>query len=213
MGPNLAKRDSLGIDRNPSTVIGERIQSRVLDESSSKDITLAKLVRDLSDELACKPDKIVSEIIKLQSGNKILVREPSPYKGFSDYLLSPTSASFWELLVVTMVSAGLVLVSSGLALYLRYVFSSALVLFLPGYALIHFIYFKRAELSYLTLTSVSFVMSLAITTLVGLALSFTPFGITLPGVTLSIAALTIGLALLTSLRKYSNYDLNAMTEK
>ena len=214
MGPNLAKRDSLTIDRNPSTVTSEQIQSRVLDKLSSKDIALAKLVKDLSNELACRSDKIISEIIKLQSGDKILVREPSPYKRFSEYLRSPISASFWEILVITVVSASLVLGSSGLGLYLRYVFSSALVLFLPGYSLVDLIYFNRAELSFQAETSLSFVMSLAITTLVGLALSFTSLGITLPGLALSITAITIGLALLTSLRKYFNYrHTNSMARK
>jgi uncharacterized membrane protein len=55
-------------------------------------------------------------------------------------------------------------------------------------------------------------MSLAITTLVGLVLNFTPFGITLLPVVLSIAAVTIGLLFLSAFRKYSYYSLaNTMT--
>jgi hypothetical protein len=229
MEPDLAKRDSLGTDRNPSPTkktaaqpdhkvtrkdilandsdMGRAIETLVLQKSSTKPIPLARLVRELSNELAYKSDKIISNIIRLQIDKKILIREPIPYKRFLGYLLSPISIWFWELLVATLASIGLVFASSGLALYLRYVFGSLLVLFLPGYSLVGFIYSKKNDLDYLTRTSISFVMSLAITTLVGLALSFTPFGITLFAVALSLSAVTIGLLFLTALRKYSYYHL------
>ncbi len=229
MGSNLAKRDSLGIDMalprarktvpHPGHKMNEKekpaddsetrrqIEAHVLEKSSVKAISLEKLVRDLSAEIGVKQDKIISEIIRLQTDNRILVRERVPYGRFVDYLLSPISLWFWELVVATVVSLGLVFASSGLALYLRYVFGSLLVLFLPGYSLIGFIYFKKDELDYLTRTSVSFVISLAITTLVGLVLNFTPFGITLLPVALSTAGATIGLLFLTALRKYSYYSL------
>ena len=189
-----------------------QIESRILEKSSAKDISLKRLVRDLSAELGYKQDKIIAKVIRLQTNNMILVRERVPYGRFMDYLLSPISLWFWELSVATVVSLGLVFASSGLALYLRYVFGSLLVLFLPGYSLVGFIYFKKDDLDYLTRISVSFVMSLAITTLVGLVLNFTPFGITLLAVALSITGVTVGLLFLTALRKYSYYSLaNTMT--
>jgi len=42
---------------------------------------------------------------------------------------------------------------------------------------------------------------------VGLVLNFTPFGITLFPVALSLSGVTIGLLILTALRKYSYYSL------
>jgi uncharacterized protein DUF1616 len=184
-----------------------QVEARILEKSSRKDISLEKLVRDLSAEFGYKQDKIIATVIRLQTDNRILVRERIPYGRFIDYLLSPISMWFWELAVATVVSLGLVFASSGLALYLRYVFGSLLVLFLPGHSLIGFIYFKKDDLDYLTRISVSFVMSLAITTLAGLVLNFTPFGITLFPVALSITGVTIGLLFLTALRKYSYYSL------
>ncbi len=236
MGPNLAKRNDLDIYKDSSlprtgaiptdhsvkrdvnrpddSIIKEQIASRLLEKSSHEKIPVAKLVKDVSSELACKPDKIISEIIRLQRDNKILISEPSAYRRFRDYLRSPISLWFWELVVATIVSLGLVSASSGSVLYLRYVFGSVLVLFLPGYSLLGFVYFKKTDLDQLTRASVSFVMSLALTTLVGLVLSFSPFGITLIPIALSIAAITVGLLLLTSLRKYSYYRLvNVTTEK
>ncbi len=229
MGPDLAKRDSLGIVADSSSVkrnaaqldhklsgkespaddskIAGHIETLVLQKSATKPIPLARLVRELSNEQTYKSDRIISTIMGLQADSRILIREPVAYSRFLDYLFSPLSIWFWELVVATLTSIGLVSASSGLSLDLRYVFGSLLVLFLPGYSLVGFIYSKKEDLDYLTRISVSFVMSLAIATLVGLVLNFTPFGITLFPVALSLSGVTIGLLILTALRKYSYYSL------
>ena len=236
MGPDLAKRHGLGRDNDASPAkktaaqsdhkmsrkevlandseTAREIETLILQKAATKAIPLARLVRELSDELPFKSDKIISKIVELQADKKILIRERVPYRRLLDYLLSPLSIWFWELVVATLASIGLIFASSGLALYFRYIFGSLLVLFLPGYSLVGFIYSKKEDLDYLTRTSLSFVMSLAISTLVGLVLNFTPFGITLFAVALSLSAVTIGLLFLTALRKYSYYRLaNIMTAK
>jgi len=194
-------------DQANESKIAKQIETLVLQKSATQPIRLARLVKELSNELPYNFDRIVSIVLGLQVGKKIVIREPVLYKGFMDYLLSPVSFWFWELSVATMASLGFISASSGLALFLRYIVGSVLVLFLPGYALVGFIYFKRDDLDYLTRISVSFVMSLALTTLVGLAVNFTPLGITLFPVALSLAVVTIGLLLLTVFRKYSYYRL------
>jgi len=234
--PDLAKRDSIDIDRDSSKArnttahsnrsasrkeilprdskTGNEIETLVLQKSATKPISLERLVKELSNELPYKSDKIIAKIVSLQADGKILIREPVPYRRFLDYLLSPLSIWFWELTVATLASIGLVFASSGLALYFRYLFGSLLVLFLPGYSLVGFIYSKKEDLDYLTRISVSFAMSLATTTLIGLALNFTPFGITLFAVASSLSTVTIGLLFLTALKKYSYYRLaNIMTAK
>jgi len=202
-----------GIPANGSKM-GMEIETLVLQKAATKPIPLASLVRELSARLHYEPDKIISKIGELQADKRILIREPVPYGRFLDYLLSPLSIWFWELVVATLASIGLVSASSGLALYLRYIFGALLVLFLPGYSLVGFIYSRKEDLDYLTRISVSFVMSLATTTLIGLALNFTPFGITLFAVASSLSTVTIGLLFLTALKKYSYYRLaNIMTAK
>ncbi len=199
-------------DASNESKVAKQIETLALEKSAVKPIPLAKLVMELSNELRYDSDTIISTIVGLQAGKKIVIRERVPYGRFVDYLLSPTSFWFWELLVATISSISLIFASSSLSLYLRYIFGSLLVLFLPGYALVGFIYYKRDDLDYFTRTTVSFAMSLAITTLVGLALNFSPFGITLYPVALSLAVVTIGLLLLTALRKYSYYRLaNVLT--
>jgi len=191
---------------------GREIESLVSEKLSRKSILVSRLVRDLSDELACKPDKIVSEIIRLRTEKKILIRESVPYRRFPDYLLSPISLWFWEVALATMASVGLIFASSGLALYFRFVFGGLMVLFLPGYSLVDLIYSRKDDLDFLTRITLSFALSLAIATLVGLVLNFTPFGITLLAVALSLGAVTIGLLLLTALGRYSYYRLARIAE-
>ena len=188
------------------------IEALILSKSATKSIVLSRLVRDVSDKVACKPDKIISEIIRLQTEKKILIKESAPYRRFPDYLLSPISLWFWEATFATITSLSLIFVSSGWALYFRFVFGGLMVLFLPGYSLVGLVYSKKNELDYMTRIALSFVLSLAISTLVGLALNFTPFGITLFALALSLGALTTGLLLLTALRRYAYYSLARIAE-
>jgi hypothetical protein len=235
MEPNLVKRDiNLDIERDSSTIrknmtkrnhktnrketstddskAGNEIEVLVLEKLATKSIALSRLVEDLSDELASKPDRIISEIVRLQTDKKILIREPTPYKRFPHYLLSPISIWFWEVALVTLASVGLTFASLGWALYFRYVFGGLMVLFLPGYSLVGFIYSKKDDLDYLTRIALSFALSLGMATLVGLLLNFTPFGITLFAVAFSLGTVTVGLLLLTALRRYAYYRLVRIVE-
>jgi uncharacterized membrane protein len=101
----------------------------------------------------------------------------------------------------------LISVTSGAALYLRYVFGSALVLFLPGFALIEALYPKR-ELDELTRLALSIGLSLALVPLVGLVLNYTPWGIRLLPVSISIAGLTAVLLCVALKRRHDYYRLS-----
>jgi hypothetical protein len=235
MEPNLAKRDiNLDVEENSSIVeenmthqhhktnrketptsdskAKKEIEALVLEKSATKPIALSRIVRDLSYELAWKSDKIIAEIMRLQTEKKILIREPAPYRRFSDYLLSPISMWFWEVAFATLASLALIFVLSGWLLYFRFVFGGLMVLFLPGYSLVQLLYSKKGDLDYLTRVALSFALSLAIATLVGLMLNFTPFGTTLFAVAFSLGAVTIGFLLLTALRRYAYYSLARIAE-
>ncbi|MGC9443888.1 MAG: DUF1616 domain-containing protein [Candidatus Methanospirareceae archaeon] len=70
-----------------------------------------------------------------------------------------------------------------------------LVLFLPGYALIALLFPRRDDLDGIERVALSFGLSIAVVPLLGLALNYTPFGIRLSPVLVSISVLTIALAL------------------
>jgi hypothetical protein len=186
------------------------IEALILERSTgTKAPTLSRLVKEISGELDSNPDRIIAEIIRLQANLKIRVSEQVPYGNLVEYLLSPLSLWFWEPVLAILLSLAFLFASSGLGLYFRFVFGGILVLFLPGYSLMGFTYSKTEELDYLSRIAFSFVMSLAIAILVGLVLNYTPFGINLVTVALSLSVLSIGLLFLTALRKYAHYRLRS----
>ncbi len=195
---------------NADSKLNGEIETFIVKRSSTETIALQRLVRELSEELACQPDNIISGIIKLQADKKILISEPTPFKTLRQYLLSPSSLWFWEVVLTTLVSLSLVFASSGWALYLRFVFGGLLVLLLPGYSLLGLLYFRKDDLDYMTRLALSLVLSLALATLVGFALNFTPFGITLPATALSLGALTIALQVLAAFRRFQHHRLQRL---
>jgi len=152
-------------------------------------------------------DQSVGTLLALQHDKKVTVQEAAPYATLSAYGLSPYSLWFWAAAGAVVLSLVLIWATSGVALYLRYVFGSALVLFLPGYALIEALYPKR-ELDELTRFALSIGLSLALVPLTGLVLNYTPFGIRLLPVAISLAALTTVLLCLALFRKYEYYKLS-----
>ena len=148
----------------------------------------------------------VRAVVGLQTTRKVTVTEPNPYESVLGYSLSPISLWFWAAVGAVLLSAALTSVTSGFFLYFRYVFGSALILFLPGYALIEALYPKR-ELDELTRFALSIGLSLAISPLTGLVLNYTPFGIRLLPVTLSLAGVTAALLVAALVRKHQYYKL------
>lgn len=178
----------------------------VLEDISEKEVTLSALVSDLSKRLGYDADRVIIGLMDLQSRKKIAINEKKPYASFASYILSPLSLSFWGSLAVTLLSVALIFVTSGLALYLRYVFGGLLILFTPGYSLIELLYPKK-ELDDLTKVALSIGLSLALVPLVGLMLNYTPFGIRLFPVAFSLAGLTVILQLLALRRKHTHYKV------
>ena len=171
------------------------------------DVSLAQLVNELSQELGYPKDRILASLMELKENHEIKLTEKEPYRNVTSYSLSPASMWYWAALVATILSLGLIFVNSGLGLYLRYVFGGLLVLFLPGYALIELLYSKKKELDDLTRIALSIGLSLALVPLTGLVLNYTPFGIRLIPIALSLGLLTIILLTGALIRKHSYYKL------
>jgi uncharacterized membrane protein len=183
------------------------LEKLVLKKASEKETGLSELVEQLSRELSLKRDAVARGVMKLLDEKKIRITEGRPYVSLGSYALSPFSLWFWVAMVSTLISLGLIFVTSGVALYLRYVFGSILVLFLPGYSLIEALYPKR-ELDDLTRLALSIGLSLALVPLAGLVLNYTPFGIRLLPVALSLAGLTVVFLIVAIRRKHAYYKLS-----
>jgi uncharacterized membrane protein len=94
-------------------------------------------------------------------------------------------------------------------LYARYVLGGVFILFLPGFMLISALYPRSGELDELERLALSIGLSLAIVPLVGLILNYTPWGITLTPIMVSLVIFSEALALGTLERKYRYYKLSS----
>jgi hypothetical protein len=182
-----------------------RSEASILQHVAGGEVRVAEVVTGLATE-GFNLDESVRALQALQRDNKVTVQEARPYASLSSYAWSPLSVWFWATLAAVATSLALISVTSGVALYLRYVFGSVLVLFLPGYALIEALY-PKGELDELTRFALSIGLSLALVPLTGLALNYTPWGIRLLPVAISLAGLTVALLVVALARKHSYYKL------
>jgi len=67
-----------------------------------------------------------------------------------------------------------------------------LVLFVPGYVLVAALFPKNTEIDWIERIALSFVLSFAVVSLLGLLVNFTPFGIGLVPIVVAIALFTVG---------------------
>ncbi len=183
------------------------LDERAIERLTGKEgVTLPSLVNDLSRDLGYGTDRVIEGLMGLQKRKLVVVSEKTPYVSFASYAVSPKSLWFWGSVGATLFSVVLIFATSGLALYLRYVFGSLLVLFLPGCSLIELLYPKK-ELDEFTRFALSIGLSLALVPLVGLVLNYTPFGIRLLPVAFSLSGLTLLFLVLALRRKHTYYKV------
>jgi uncharacterized membrane protein len=76
-----------------------------------------------------------------------------------------------------------------------------MILFIPGYALIAALFPGTRDIDSIERTALSFGLSIAVVPLTALALNYTPWGIRLDPVVISLSILTIGLCLIAQYRR------------
>lgn len=156
--------------------------------------TLTELVRELE---ARGYDKltIIQAVHKAEEENKIRLVEKKP-TSLRDVLLSPHALDLWFVYTVTILTILLTVVFNvhePPGIYVRYIVGSLFVLFIPGYSLIQCLYPLREELTDLERLALGLGLSLAVVPLVGLILNYTPFGIRLRPIVVSLSALSLAL--------------------
>jgi len=200
---NLAKKSTARESGNENLSGSEASVLRRVGEVGA---SVRSVVEGLGSE-GYKTDESVKALLALHRNRMVAVEEERPYSGLGAYVWSPLSLWFWVALGAVVLSVALISVTSGVVLYLRYVFGGALILFLPGYSLIQALY-PKGELDELIRFALSIGLSLAIVPLTGLVLNYTPFGIRLLPVAISIAGITVALLILALTRKHAYYKLS-----
>jgi uncharacterized membrane protein len=125
----------------------------------------------------------------------------------------------FSLLLAGVIALG----DSGWTQYLRVILGLPLILFFPGYALLAAIFPRKGELKGIERMALSFGLSIVVVPLIGLGLNFTPWGIRLAPILISLVAFIILFSALALYRRRKllvedvyipgfNYELPAFNE-
>jgi hypothetical protein len=158
---------------------------------------------DQVQELTLKPkQEILDRIIQLQQQEKIHLKPPqapTPEK-LTSYLRSNHTFWYWVTMTLTIATAIVVFTVPEDAyplVYLRNLLGIIFILWLPGYAFIKALFPKQLplrtsdkDLDTIERIALSISMSIALVPIVGLLLYYTPWGIRLTPIVLSLVALT-----------------------
>jgi hypothetical protein len=183
-------------------------------------------VQQLVDQVQALSSKseqeILRRIMQLQQEEKIHLKPPqtqTPEK-LTSYLGSNHALWYWITMALTIATAIVVFTVPEDAfplVYLRYVLGAIFILWLPGYAFIKALFpqtlpFARAlahslgttekNLDTIERVALSLGMSIALVPIIGLLLNYTPWGIRLTPIVLSLTAFTIIFATAAIVREH-----------
>ena len=172
---------------------------------------------DLAREKTSIAEKeIIKHVLQLQSQGKITFKEPPtrPPQKLGTYLRTKEAYWYWAtiiLIVATTLTVFTIPEEAYPLVYIRYVLGAIFVLWLPGYSFIRALFpaqnksGKSAKpLDPIERTALSLGMSLALAPIVGLILNYTPWGIRLTPIVLSLLSLTTIFATAAIIREHRN---------
>ncbi|MEM3700074.1 MAG: DUF1616 domain-containing protein, partial [Candidatus Bathyarchaeia archaeon] len=181
--------------------------------NAKKPQNVEQLIIFVKEELQISEQEALELVLKLQSDGKISFKKQSYIpQNFAAYLKTEQTYWYWITLFMAIATA---FVAFGIPedfyplVYIRYILGSIFVLWLPGYTFIKALFPKRMEskkseknLDIIERIALSIGMSLALVPIVGLLLNYTPWGIRLAAIVLSLLALTVTFATAALIREY-----------
>lgn len=179
----------------------------------SKGLTLSELVERLVSRYELRFEDAAKTVYVLWKRGELTLSEPAPSTSLMGYALGLRSLWFWTVSALVAVTVFTVFsVSTPPLVYVRYVLGSLYVLYMPGSMLIEALYPRSEDLQPLERLALSIGLSLAVVPLIGLILNYTPWGIRLTPVTVSLAVFTEAMAISALIRKYVYYKLGLRAE-
>jgi cation transport ATPase len=178
--------------------------------NTKKPETINELVNLVQQKFPLSEEELISILLDLETENKIhFTKKDSPTttsKG--TYTFSTNALWYWITVALAIATAAAVFTipeDSYPLVYLRQGLGIIFVLFLPGYALIKTLYpsihTSSENIDSIVRVALSIGLSIALTAIVGLVLNYTPWGIRLTPVTISLLVLTVVLATLALARE------------
>jgi len=202
------------LDVNPKTEELTRLVLRVVDEKNPR--TLRELVFFVQKSSESTESAVLDVVLKLQDEGRIRLSDSSlpVLSSFSSYLKSYQSLWFWigiAIALLTLVVTLLIGENFYPWSFIRNILGLIFVLWLPGYAFIKALFPVKTELkssnNLTNLTNVerfalSVIMSLSWVALISLVLNFTPWGINVMSILLSLSSFSLVLLLVAVIREY-----------
>lgn len=163
------------------------------------------LVKDQAESLGVAKHDVARHLYQFWRDGELKLVNPHPPSNLAQYAKSFYSLWFWALTLFIVLTGSAIYLLPQIQpyVYLRYVVGSLFILYLPGFALIEALYPKREGLESLERLALSIGLSLALVPLVGLVLNYTPWGIRLDPIFVSLAFLTIALGAVAVARKFT----------
>lgn len=176
--------------------------------------TVEELIELIKERVSRSDSEIMAAVLDLQREGKLDFTKPpeSSIPSFSVYMRTEHALWYWLILATSAATAAVVFaIPEDLFpfVYVRYVLGSIFVLWFPGYAFIRALFpsslskeTPRAGLDTIERIALSLGMSLALVPIVGLLLNYTPWGIRLFPITLSMLVLTLIFATVAIVREH-----------
>jgi hypothetical protein len=175
--------------------------------------TTPQLIQLIQEKTGLPEQKITQLLIELENQGKLHFDKketPTPAT-LKQYVLSKKAAWYWitiTLAAATAISVFTIPENEYPLVYLRSTLGTIFVLFLPGYSFIKMLFPSKLpfqtsseNMDNIERIAMSIGMSIALTPIVGLILNYTPWGIRLTPITLSLLALTLAFATAAVLRE------------
>jgi uncharacterized membrane protein len=150
-----------------------------------------------------KERKLDGDMLQEKQKTKRISFQAWKSKKFYRHLRSDKAYWYWMILIFASITAMIVLAipeNFFPFVYLRYFLGAIFVLYLPGYVFIKALSMEQ-EFNEVERLVLSIGISLALIPIIGLLLNYTPWGISLATLTLSILAITVTFATVAILRE------------
>jgi hypothetical protein len=181
--------------------------------NTKKPETTEQLIKSIQEKTALPEKEITRVLIELEKQDKIhFTKKEIPPSTATAYLFSSKSAWYWITITLAIATALAVFTIPEDAypiVYARSALGTIFVLFLPGYTFIKALFptnvpikTSSENLDTIERIALSLGMSIALVPIVGLILNYTPWGIRLTPITLSLLTLTTVFATAAILREH-----------
>jgi len=174
--------------------------------------SIEQLVKLITAETNIREKDAFKIVLAMENAGKIrLTRPPDKIpSSFHDYVFSEYTIWFWSIIIISVVTMSAVFTvtsDNSSLIFLRYIFGTVFLLFLPGYSLIK-VLFPGKNIGNLERIVLSMGLSLSLLPVVGIFLNYTPWGIGLAPVSIFLLVFTISLALIGILKEYEQINEN-----